>query len=62
MYTYNTIDKAIEQLTFAYKNNDKTLSKKGHNNLLKAIETIKSKKVVKYYGVYYFLDIYNILA
>ena len=41
MYTYNTIDKAIQQLKFVYKNNDRTLSKKGYNNLLKAIETIK---------------------
>lgn len=62
MYTYKTIEKAIEQLTFVYKNNDKTLSKKGHNNLLKAIDTIKENKVVKYYDTYFFVDEYNILS
>jgi hypothetical protein len=62
MYTYNTIDKAIQQLKFVYKNNDRTLSKKGHNNLLKAIETIKKNKVVKYYNTYFFVDEYDILA
>ena len=62
MYTYNTIDKAIQQLKFVYKNNDRTLSKKGYNNLLKAIETIKKNKVVKYYNTYFFVDEYGILA
>lgn len=62
MYTYKTLNEAIQQLTFVYKNNDRTLSKKGYNNLLKAIETIKSKKVVKYYNTYFFVDEYNILA
>ena len=62
MYTYNTIDEAIQQLIFVYKNNDRTLSKKGYNNLLKAIDTIKENKVVKYYNTYFFVDEYNILA
>jgi len=62
MYTYNTLDKAIQQLKFAYKNNDKTLSKKGYINLLKAIETITKNKVVKYYNTYFFVDQYDILA
>ena len=62
MYTYKTLNEAIQQLKFVYKNNDRTLSKKGYNNLLKAIETIKSKKVVKYYNTYFFVDEYNILA
>ena len=62
MYTYNTIDKAIQQLNFVYKNNDRTLSKKGYKNLLKAIETIKKNKVVKYYNTYFFVDEYDILA
>jgi len=62
MYTYNTLDEAIQQLKFVYKNNDRTLSKKGYNNLLKAIETITKNKVVKYYDTYFFVDEYNILA
>ena len=62
MYTYNTLDKAIQQLIFVYKNNDKTLSKKGYINLLKAIETITKNKVVKYYNTYFFVDEYDILA
>ena len=62
MYTYNTLDKAIQQLKFLYKNNDKTLSKKGYNNLLKAIETITKNKVVKYYDTYFFVDEFDILA
>ena len=62
MYTYNTLDEAIQQLRFVYKNNDRTLSKKGYNNLLKAIETITKNKVVKYYDTYFFVDEYNILA
>ena len=62
MYTYNTLDKAIQQLKFLYKNNDKTLSKKGYNNLLKAIETITKNKVVKYYNTYFFVDEFDILA
>ena len=62
MYTYNTLDKAIQQLRFVYKNNDRTLSKAGYNKLLKAIDTIKKNKVVKYYDTYFFVDEYNILA
>lgn len=62
MYTYNTLGKAIQQLRFVYKNNDRTLSKKGYSNLLKAIETITKNKVVKYYDTYFFVDEYNILA
>jgi hypothetical protein len=62
MYTYNTLDKAIQQLRFVYKNNDRTLSKNGYNKLLKAIDTIKKNKVVKYYDTYFFVDEYNILA
>ena len=62
MYTYNTLDKAIQQLKFVYKNNDKTLSKKGYNNLLKAIDTITKNKVVKYYNTYFFVDEFDILA
>ena len=62
MYTYNTLDKAIQQLKFVYKDNDKTLSKKGYNNLLKAIESITKNKVVKYYDTYFFVDEFDILA
>ncbi len=62
MYTYNTLDKAIQQLKFVYKNNDRTLSKKGYDKLLKAIDTITKNKVVKYYDTYFFVDKYNILA
>lgn len=62
MYTYNTLDKAIQQLKFVYKDNDKTLSKKGYNNLLKAIDTITKNKVVKYYNTYFFVDEFDILA
>lgn len=62
MYTYNTLDKAIQQLKFVYKNNDRTLSKKGYDNLLKAIETITKNKVVKYYDTYFFIDEFDILA
>lgn len=62
MHTYNTLDKAIQQLKFVYKNNDRTLSKKGYNNLLKAIETITKNKVVKYYDTYFFVDEFDILA
>lgn len=61
MYTYKTLEEAIKQLEFCYKNNDRILSKKGYNNLLKAIETIKKKSCVKYYGTYFFVDEYNIL-
>ena len=56
MYTYNPIDVAIQQLKYVYKNNDRTLSKKGYNNLLKAIDTITKNKVVKYYDTYFFVD------
>ena len=62
MYTYNTLDKAIQQLKFVYKNNDRTLSKTGYNKLLKAIEVIKKNKVVKYYDTYFFVDEYNIIS
>ena len=61
MYTYETLEEAIKQLKFCYKNNDRVLSKKGYNNLLKAIETIKKKSCVKYYDTYFFVDEYNIL-
>jgi hypothetical protein len=62
MYTYDTLDKAIQQITFVYKNKDRTLSKKGYDKLLKAIDTITKNKVVKYYDTYFFVDEYNILA
>tara|TARA_R110000764_G_scaffold73226_1_gene149474 strand:- start:40 stop:228 length:189 start_codon:yes stop_codon:yes gene_type:complete len=62
MYTYNTLDKAIQQLIFVYKNNDRTLSKNGYNKLLKAIDTITKNKVVKYYDTYFFVDEFNLLA
>jgi hypothetical protein len=62
MYTYDTLDKAIQQITFVYKNKDRTLSKAGYNKLLKAIDTITKNKVVKYYDTYFFVDEYNILA
>ena len=63
MYTYNTPEEAIEQLTFAHKNNDKTPTKKGFNNLLKAIETIKGNKAIRLIlHAYLFIDDYNILA
>ena len=62
MYTYETLDKAIQQLTFVYKNNDRTLSKNGYNKLLKAIDTITKNKVVKYYDTYFFVDEFNLLA
>ena len=61
MYTYNTLEEAIQQLKFVYKNNDRTLTRKGYSNLLKAIETITKNKVVKYYNTYFFVDKYNIL-
>lgn len=62
MYTYNTINEAIIQLKFTWKNNDRILSKKGYEKLKKAIEKLKKNKYVKYYGIYFFVDEYNILA
>ena len=62
MYTYETLDKAIQQLTFVYNNNDRTLSKAGYNKLLKAIDTITKERVVKYYDTYFFVDEFNLLA
>lgn len=62
MYTYKTLEEAIQQLKLTYKNNDRVLSKKGYNNLLKAIDTIAKNKVVKYYDTYFFVDEFSILA